>query len=244
MSTVISRSDAIREGLARYFTGKPCPHGHISERYANNAVCIACNFIYTRSESQKAARKIISMRPEARAAQHIRARKYRHKNRDRILAKMAVRNKRYYELNKTKIIAQTSEYQRKNSAARNAYKSKWSSNRVKADPEFAMLMVMRKSVTRMLDRIKAKRTQGARTTAIVGYTPAEFVAHIEPMFKPGMTWENHGKWHVDHRRPLASFDLTDPEQRRLANSLHNLQPMWARRNLKKSDRWSGQASLI
>lgn len=29
-------------GLSRYYTGRPCPQGHYSERYANGRVCIAC----------------------------------------------------------------------------------------------------------------------------------------------------------------------------------------------------------
>lgn len=172
------------------------------------------------------------------------AARYHAENRDDVIVKMAARNKAYYEKNRERIKAQTSAYQVTNSDARNAYKSKWMSERAKADPEFAMLLVMRKHVARMMDRIKAKRLQSARTTEIVGYTPAEFVAHMEPMFKPGMTWENHGEWHVDHIRPLSSFDLTRPDHQRMANSLHNLQPMWAIQNLRKSDSWSGQASLI
>ena len=40
----------------------------------------------------------------------------------------------------------------------------------------------------------------------------EFRAYLESQFTTGMTWENKGTWHIDHRRPCASFDFTDPEQ--------------------------------
>jgi hypothetical protein len=38
----IGRSEAIEKGLARYFTGKPCVNGHISERLSASAKCIEC----------------------------------------------------------------------------------------------------------------------------------------------------------------------------------------------------------
>ena len=29
-------------GRARYFTGKPCKHGHVAERFVSNGGCITC----------------------------------------------------------------------------------------------------------------------------------------------------------------------------------------------------------
>lgn len=39
---MITRQNAILQGLPRYFTGKPCKHGHIAERYTNNKTCCVC----------------------------------------------------------------------------------------------------------------------------------------------------------------------------------------------------------
>lgn len=39
---IISRAEARVIGYKRYFTGKPCKHGHISERYTNSKHCIQC----------------------------------------------------------------------------------------------------------------------------------------------------------------------------------------------------------
>jgi len=39
---IISRKDAQSLGLKRYFTGKPCPVGHISERYVSSQTCRKC----------------------------------------------------------------------------------------------------------------------------------------------------------------------------------------------------------
>jgi len=36
------RSQAVTRGESKYFTGKPCKHGHISPRYTITAACVAC----------------------------------------------------------------------------------------------------------------------------------------------------------------------------------------------------------
>jgi hypothetical protein len=53
-----------------------------------------------------------------------------------------------------------------------------------------------------------------------------------------MTWENWSKygWHIDHIKPLSSFNLTDYEQLKMACHYTNLQPMWAKDNLIKSNK--------
>jgi hypothetical protein len=38
----LSRKDALDQGLPRYFTGNPCKHGHVAERYTGNKTCCEC----------------------------------------------------------------------------------------------------------------------------------------------------------------------------------------------------------
>ena len=58
--------------------------------------------------------------------------------------------------------------------------------------------------------------------------------HLEDQFEDGMSWENHGEWHIDHRRPCASFDLVNEEEQRICFHHTNLQPMWGAENLSKN----------
>lgn len=67
--------------------------------------------------------------------------------------------------------------------------------------------------------------------------------HIEQQFKPGMTWENHGKiWHIDHKIPLKYREGDNKvTQEELISRLHytNLQPLWAEENISKGNRYIG-----
>ncbi len=73
---------------------------------------------------------------------------------------------------------------------------------------------------------------------LAGCTREELIKHIESKFQQGMTWKNWSAtgWHLDHIRPLASFDLSDPEQIKEACHYTNIQPLWAEDNLKKADK--------
>jgi hypothetical protein len=76
----------------------------------------------------------------------------------------------------------------------------------------------------------------ASTAVLTGCTVPELMAHLSSKFQPGMTWDNYGKWHIDHKRPLAAFDLTDPAQLATACHYTNLQPLWASDNIRKGKR--------
>lgn len=73
---------------------------------------------------------------------------------------------------------------------------------------------------------------------LVGITPIELMGYLEKMFTEGMNWNNYGKWHIDHIRPCASFDLDDLSQRKICFHYTNLQPLWAKDNLAKGKSWS------
>lgn len=104
----------------------------------------------------------------------------------------------------------------------------------KVDPQFAIVSRLRATMSRALRRQFTRKS--ARTFELIGCSPVELRAHIESLFLPGMSWENRLLWHVDHKKPLASFDLRDPVQQRLAFHFTNLQPLWARDNQRKGAR--------
>jgi len=68
----------------------------------------------------------------------------------------------------------------------------------------------------------------------IGCKPQELRLYLEQMFKDGMTWENHGEWHIDHIIPLSSAK-TEEEVYKL-NHYSNLQPLWKEENLSKGNK--------
>jgi hypothetical protein len=42
MAEIVTRKRAIELGLKCYFSGKPCPHGHVAERYVASFSCVVC----------------------------------------------------------------------------------------------------------------------------------------------------------------------------------------------------------
>jgi hypothetical protein len=111
------------------------------------------------------------------------------------------------------------------------YYNNYQKERSKNDLDFKMRNNLRSRIRAALKYQSASKDLG--TAKLVGCTMLELRAHLERQFKDGMTWDNHGDWHIDHIKPCVSFDLTDPEQQRECFHYTNLQPLWAEDNRRK-----------
>jgi len=72
---------------------------------------------------------------------------------------------------------------------------------------------------------------------LVGCSMEQLRKHLEEQFAAGMSWENYGKWHMDHIKPCASFDLSREAEQHKCFHYTNLQPLWAKDNLRKSAKY-------
>lgn len=106
------------------------------------------------------------------------------------------------------------------------------SRKYRTDPTFNINIRMRTGISASLGTMK----KGRRWEALVGYTVADLMLHLERQFPKGMTWDNRDLWHIDHVLPLASFHFETPDgpEFRAAWALSNLRPIWSADNLKKS----------
>ena len=151
--------------------------------------------------------------------------------RSRCKACDAIAAKTAYAKNRAQRIANTAKWNKANGARR------WRTTKANQRQLLANYLRARlyKAVKAQLRR-QPERTRGASAVRNLGCTLDELVAHLESKFAPGMYWENYGTWHIDHVRPLSSFDLTDPEECKTACHFTNLQPLWGPDNLAKGSK--------
>ena len=74
------------------------------------------------------------------------------------------------------------------------------------------------------------------TTELIGCSVQYAREHLEKQFRQGMNWKNAGLWHIDHILPINHFDLTKIEEQKRVFHYTNLQPLWRKENISKSDR--------
>ena len=184
--------------------------------------------------------------------------KYREENKERLAAwrnayyqKNKNRQKEYvkqrYAQKKDEILEYAKAYRAANAEKCYELKKKWRSENPERSREWSKLNQRRKLATIPGFRVRCNisrrmnamlRGSPHQKNKRLGLTAAALRAHLEPLFQPGMTWENYGKvWHVDHIKPCALFDFSDPEQIKACFSLANLQPLWAAENIRKSDQF-------
>jgi len=80
-----------------------------------------------------------------------------------------------------------------------------------------------------------KATKRSQTMKYVGCSVYELKKHLESLFLEGMNWDNYGEWHIDHIYPISMIDLTVEDNIYKVMNYINLQPLWARDNIIKSN---------
>ena len=143
--------------------------------------------------------------------------------------------KEYYQKNSDKLKAYRRDYYERNKVDINNKHAKYMCQKRRNDCNFHLASCLRGGLYKALKGLG----KSAKTMAYIGCDIEQLWRHLESKFKPEMTKENYGQWHVDHIIPLSSFDFTKDdkeEQLFLAWNYLNLQPLWKRDNLKKGSR--------
>lgn len=129
---------------------------------------------------------------------------------------------------------QMNKWKLENKEQHNLYQKEYKLRRYKEDINFKIKVILRSRVRKFLKN----EWKSGSSIKMLGCSINELKIHLESKFQEGMNWSNWGKlgWHVDHIKPLAQFDLSDPIEMAKACHYTNLQPLWATDNCSKSDK--------
>lgn len=191
-------------GRKTYFTGQPCKHGHICERYVKDNRCVKC---YERRKQE-----II----EGRRNDPVK----RQRSRDA-----------YNRWAKTSAGKKTRRKSFKRWLSKNRDRvNNWQRERRLVDVNFKLRMQLR---IRINDAIRSDQKAGSAVRDL-GCSIDFLRQYLEAQFQPEMSWDNHGKlWEIDHIRPLATFDLSVKKQFLKACHYMNLRPLLRSENLER-----------
>lgn len=146
--------------------------------------------------------------------------------------------KEYHKENKDSILKKKKEY-RKDRGGSEKFKI-WreknldvmSRHQANYRKKYPHIVAWRSVLYSTLKRLGTKKE--SHTIDMLGYSALQLKEHLEKRFSPGMTWKNHGEWHIDHIRPVSKFSNIDDIK--IVCALENLQPLWAFDNLSKNNK--------
>jgi hypothetical protein len=160
-------------------------------------------------------------------------------------------DKRHYLKNREKRLQYFSDWQKDNRDHLNEYHQKWREKNIDKHREYKRKYEKHRKDTDPLYRLVSNFRTAIYTVLkesnvdkyghyfdILQYTPDELINRLELQFKDDMSWENYGEWHVDHIKPISSFDIKEigDDEFMKCWSLENLQPLWGDENIRKSNK--------
>ncbi len=137
---------------------------------------------------------------------------------------------------RAKMLADNRQWHKENRAKATRRMIAYYKRRRDIDPDFRIARTIKARIILALKLQGAKKA--VRTCELLGCSIPNARDWIQSLFQPGMTWDNHGLkgWHIDHKKPISSFDLTREDQQRQCFHFTNLQPLWAIDNIRKGDK--------
>ncbi len=121
------------------------------------------------------------------------------------------------------------------------FKRIWEKNQRETNTKFKIVKNLR---CRLYQAIKfGYGVKNESTLNLLSCSLDFFQGYMESKFQDGMTWENYGKWHIDHIIPCNSWDLSQEEEVKMCFHYLNLQPMWGSENSSKKDKFNPEDKI-
>ena len=192
-------------------------------------ICSKCNLEKELFEFSRKKSSHPELRSECKECNRISSKKYREENKDKELN----RHKKYREENKEILKIKYYELHKEYRQNNKDYFKQYNKEKRHSNPSYNLTCNIR---SRIFTFLKLKNiSKNNKTFEIIGCSPEFLKEHIEKQFTDGMSWGLMGKHiHIDHIIPLSSAK-TEEEIYKLCHYT-NLQPLWAKDNLRKSDK--------
>lgn len=147
-------------------------------------------------------------------------------------------NKQYYLDHQDVIKKENKEYYLKHKDELRPKVRLYEKHRLKTDVIYRMKRYISDNIRKSLK--KGFLIKNNKTETYLGCTIDFLKQHLESKFTQGMSWHNYGEWHIDHKKPCASFDLSTKEGQCKCFHYSNLQPLWAIDNITKNSIYEGK----
>jgi nucleoid DNA-binding protein len=238
-------------------------NGHIHKDVATCSVCkktLPATYEYFNRDKRKkhgltsyckkcANRKNAEFSQKPENKERIKQKKALHNSKPEVKVRIKERAKLYYLENKDRLAKQSKEYRSnpevkaKSKKRAKEYQAKpevraWYRKRDnklrKNDPNFRL---SRNISSSMYQALKGNKNH-IHWEKLVDFTLDDLKKHLKKQFQPGMTFENYGKWHLDHKIPRSVFNFKTPDDLDFKRCwcLENLAPMWAKENISKGNK--------
>jgi len=152
--------------------------------------------------------------------------------------KINKKNKEYFEKNRELNKIKCTKYRNNNLEKSRELYRKWRLNNKEKINTYNQIPIIRlkNSLRSRINELMNKKYNNPRTIDLVGCDYEFLINYIEKKFTEGMSWDNYGYygWHLDHIIPLSSAK-TEEDMCKLYHYT-NLQPLWAKENMKKSNK--------
>jgi len=202
-----------------------------------NTICIECVKIKQKEYWNK-TKKVKKIKQKEYYEENKKVfKEYHDKNRTEIL----IKQKQYRYENKNKIKKLKQDYIKNNKDKIEKYRKDYylkNKERILAknrewNKKHSHIVAWRSILKSQLRRFGSQKE--GKTIDLLGYSAMELKQHIESLFTEGMSWDNHGQWHIDHIKPVTKFNKDELPS--VVNALSNLQPLWGSENRSKYNKF-------
>lgn len=251
MTKIVSRTEAKRRGLVRYFTGDACTNGHVAERNVREGKCIECIRARQRRWNEDNRERLSLKGRQWREENADRKRandkawqeankqrckqvgaEYRSRNKERL----SESQKNYREKNKTSLYEQKKVYREKNKDFVKEINRRWYranskriiekfSSRYYADPKAKKKYARERHKQNPDSARTASRNRKARLKGAEGRHTRDDIDRLYVLQKGRCAicfTALRGKFEIDHRMPLSRGGSNDPSNLQLACKPCNL----------------------